>query len=95
MKSFLIIFCLLFSSSVFSYEWNLDYLKDLHEGCLQGALENSSQLGEAFEYCGCTTNRTSISFTLNEILDLYESGSLSSNKKYIKLVDDCNQKIRN
>ena len=95
MNIFLIIFCLLFSSSVFSYEWNLDYLKELHDGCLEGALENLSQLGDAFEYCGCTTNRLSISFTLNELLDLYESENLSSNKKYIKLVDYCNQKIGN
>ena len=92
MKILISVFFLLFSSSVFGNKWNFQYLKEINEGCLKTAVENGS-IGEAFEYCGCTTHRLYEDFTVNEIIEIYSSGKLSSNKKYNKIVRDCNKKI--
>ena len=93
MKILLTFFVLLFSSSLVSAdEWNFEYLKEINDGCLKTAVENVS-IGEAFEYCGCSTHHFYEDFTLNEIIEIYSSGKLSSNKKYNKIVRDCNKKI--
>ena len=92
MKILITLFVLLFSSSVFGNEWNFQYLKEINDGCLKTAVENVS-IGEAFEYCGCSTHRFYEDFTVNEIIEIYSSGKLSSNKKYNKIVRDCNKKI--
>ena len=92
MKNFLALLFLLFSSSVFGDEWNFQHLKEINDGCLKTAVKNVS-IGEAFEYCGCSTHRFYEDFTVNEIIEIYSSGKLSSNKKYNKIVRDCNKKI--
>ena len=74
MKTFLTLFVLFFSSSVFGNEWNFQYLKEINDGCLKTAVENAS-IGEAFEYCGCSTHRFYEDFTVNEIIEIYSSGN--------------------
>ena len=92
MKTLLTLFVLLFSSCLLADEWKFEYLKEINDGCLETAVENVS-IGKAFEYCGCTTHYFYEEFTVNEIIEIYSSGNLSSNKKYNKIVRDCNQKI--
>ena len=42
---------------------------------------------------GCTTNGISKNFSLSDVMDLMSSNSMSSNTVYLKVIDDCLQKI--
>ena len=55
--------------------------------------ETDWEIGDNYEYCGCTTNGISKNFSLSEVLELMNSNSILSNKFYLKIVDDCLQKI--
>ena len=92
MKILLTCFALLLSFPLLSLEWNFEYLKELNDGCLGTAVDIVS-IGKAFEYCGCTTHNLSEDFTISEIIEIYSSGDLSSNKKYNIIVTECNNKI--
>ena len=93
MKIFLTLFVLIFSSAVYSAEWNFEYLNTFNESCIESS-KKISGLGDAFEYCGCGTNRMYQDFALEEILELFSSGTLDSNIKYKNIVRDCNQKLK-
>ena len=92
MKTFLTLFVLFFSSAVYSEEWNLEYLKTFNDSCIESSTEISG-IGDAFEYCGCGTNGIYNNFSLDELLEIFESGELESNVTYKKIVSDCNQKL--
>jgi len=93
MKTLLTLFVLFFLSyPVFSFEWNLEYLKKMNDGCLSTAIENVT-LGEAFEYCGCTSHRIYEEFSLDEVLAMYEAETIFSNRVFQKIVKNCNKKI--
>ena len=87
MKTLLTLLVLLFSSSLFSKEWNLETLDALNDGCLEG--QKNRSLKESYKWCACTIFRTYKYFTLNEILNLYENGTLGTNKKYKRVLDEC------
>ena len=92
MKILLTFFVLFLSYPVFSYEWNLEFLKKMNDGCLSTAMENVT-LGEAFEYCGCTSRRIYEEFSLDEVLAMYETETIFSNRTFLKIVENCNKKI--
>lgn len=92
MKILLTFFVSLFSSSVYSQEWNLEYLKVFNDSCIESSIEISG-IGDTFEYCGCGTNGIYKNFSLDELLEIFNSGTLESNVIYKKIVRDCNQKL--
>ena len=88
--SFLLI--LFFSKLLHANEWKMEYLKEMNDGCLKTAVDNVS-IGQAFEYCGCSTHGIYEEFEVEEILDIFSSGGLLENRKYIRIITDCNKKI--
>lgn len=92
MRILIFVFFLFYTYSSFSADWNFEYLQELNDGCLGTAVDLVS-IGEAFEYCGCTTHHLSSNFSLDEIIELFSSGELEGNIKYNSIVRDCNKKI--
>ena len=86
------ILILFFSPLLQANEWKMEYLKEMNDGCLKTAVDNVS-IGQAFEYCGCSTHGIYEEFEIDEILDIFSSGGLLENRKYIRIISDCNKKI--
>ncbi len=95
---YLIFITLIFFSKVV-YSWTFDNLDSITQGCMEQSKQLTSSgetnwmIGENYEYCGCTTNGISKNFSLFKVLELLDSNSMLSNKVYLKIVDDCLQKI--
>ncbi len=92
MKILITIFVLFFSTLLQANEWKMEYLKKMNDGCLKTAVDRVS-IGQAFEYCGCSTHGIYEEFEIDEILDIFSSGGLLENRKYIRIITDCNKKI--
>ena len=92
MKTILALLVLQFSFSIYSKEWNLEFLKTFNDSFIESSTEISG-IGVASEYCGCGTNGVYKNFALDELLEIFESKTLESNVIYKKRVRDCNQKI--
>jgi len=93
MPRVIIVFMLTFfcSFKILAYEWDFESLKTINDSCISAAIEDGD-IGGSFEYCGCTTNNFSKFFTLDEVLSLYDSGLLETDRRYIKMINDCNKK---
>ena len=50
----------------------MEYLKEMNDGCLKTAVDNVS-IGQAFEYCGCSTHGIYEEFEVDEIIDIFSS----------------------
>jgi hypothetical protein len=90
--SFAIVF--LFLSQAFASEWRFEELEALNNGCLETASERIGS-SKAFEYCGCTTSRTSQLYTVEEIVYLYETDPNFLEQGSIKEISNyCNEVIK-
>ena len=95
--------CLIFLTiiivSKFAYAWSFEYLDTITSGCIEQSKSLTSsgetdwEIGENYEYCGCTTNGISKNFSVSDVIDLMSSDTMLSNTVYLKVVDDCLQKI--
>ncbi len=87
MKTLLMLFFLFFSTQAHSSDWSLESLDALNNGCLEGQTNRSMK--ESYKWCACTTFRTYQYFSLQEIISLANDGKLRSNKKYKKVLSEC------
>ena len=92
MKILFTILVLILSTLLQANEWKMEYLKEINDGCLKTAVDNVS-IGEAFEYCGCSTHGIYDEFEVDELIDIFSYGGLLENKKYMRIITDCNKKI--
>ena len=99
MKSSFLIFLTIIVFSKLSYAWSFENLDSITKGCMEQSKSLTSsgetdwEIGDNYEYCGCTTNGISKNFSLSDVMDLMSSNSMSSNTVYLKVIDDCLQKI--
>ena len=96
MKILLTLFVLFLSPSVFSLEWNFEFLDTLFLGCIDEAKIDGFDLhvkGINYEYCGCYTNGIAKNFEVLEVVKLNESGMLESNKTFNSIVIECLEKV--
>ena len=97
MKYLFFIFFIFYLKSAFS--WSFEELNIFFEGCVEErqALsysgDNDWYRGENYEFCGCSTNGVSKNFSVSDILELYETQSVASNRTIIKIASDCMDKI--
>ena len=91
--------CVLVFFSEFANAWTFENLDTITEGCIDQSKSLTSsgdtdwEIGENYEYCGCTTNGISKNFSLSEVIDLMSSQSMQSNIIYQEVIDDCLKKI--
>lgn len=91
--------CVLVFFSQFANAWTFENLDTITEGCIDQSKSLTSsgdtdwEIGENYEYCGCTTNGISKNFSLSEVIDLMSSQSMKSNIIYQEVIDDCLKKI--
>ena len=87
MKIILMLCFLFFSTQAYSSDWSLESLDALKSGCLEG--QKNRSMKESYKWCACTTFRTYQYFSLQEIISLANDGKLRSNKKYKKVLSEC------
>ena len=87
MKTPFTLLVLFFSTQAYSNDWSLESLDSLNNGCLEAQTNRSMK--ESYKWCACTTFRTYQYFSLQEIISLANDGKLRSNKKYKKVLSEC------